>query len=42
MWNEIDVVPTRPSDRTGSPHALRELGLLVFAALVAALLALIG
>ncbi len=42
MWDEIDVVPTRPSDRTTSRHALHELGLLVVAAIIAALLLLLG
>ena len=42
MWDEIDVVPTRPSDRTTSPRALLELGLLVVAAMIAALLPFIG
>lgn len=42
MWDEIDVVPTRANDRAGSPHAMRDLGVLVFVALVAAILPLIG
>ncbi len=42
MWNEIDVVPMRASDRSATRQALRELGLLVAAALVAAILPLLG
>ena len=42
MWDEIDVVPMRRPDQVASPHALRELGLLVIAAIIAVLLPLIG
>ena len=42
MWDEIEIVPTRPSDRSSTAKALRELALLVVAAVLAALLPLIG
>ncbi|MDX1577259.1 MAG: hypothetical protein R3266_02195 [Gemmatimonadota bacterium] len=43
MWDEIEVVPRRPSDRrTTTPQALGELALLVAAAVLAAVLSLLG
>ena len=42
MWDEIDVVPTRVSDRVPTHRALLELGLLVAVACVAVLLQLLG
>lgn len=42
MWDDVEVVPMRPRDRRSVTHALRELGLLVAAAAIAAILPLIG
>ncbi len=41
MWEEIDVVAMPRSERRSTPHALRDLGLLVAAAILAVILPLI-
>jgi len=42
MWEEIELVATRKRDPRSNPHALRDLGLLVLAAVIAVILPLLA